>query len=167
MLLALRANPRDLDYRVVDRESEITGFGQQVIITNLEFGDLVTVATNQELRAAAMPGVRAGNKSVKTFDTMNQAFPQQKFERAVDDRGRDLFIPGAPIQLGQDIVGAHRLVAGKQDFEHLPAARGQPQIAFGTELRGLRQQLALATAVVVLTKSDTWGLGFERHSVIL
>jgi hypothetical protein len=34
-------------------------------------------------------------------------------------------------------------------------------------LRDLGQQLALATAMVVLAKSDTGGLGFGRHSVIL
>ena len=152
---------------MIDRESETAGFGQQVIITYLELGDLVAVATDQELRATAMPGVNAGNKSVKAFDAMNQAFLQQEIERAIDNRWRDLFVRSGAIQLGQDIVGAHWLVAGKQDFEHLPAARGQPQIAFGAELRGLGQQLALATAMVMLTKSDTGGLGFGRHGVIL
>ena len=44
---------------MVDRESEIAGLGQQTIITSLELGDLIAVATDQELRATAMPGLGA------------------------------------------------------------------------------------------------------------
>jgi hypothetical protein len=167
MFLALRTNPGYFDHRVIDRETEIVSFGQQAIVIALELGNLVTVATNQELRSAAMPGLDAGNERVPAFDPVDQAFAHQELERAVNNRRRDMLRASGLVQFGQNIVGAHRLMADQQSLEYLAAARGQAQLAFGTELGGFGQQLPLTAAMIMLAKSDFWGSGFARHSVIL
>ena len=98
---------------------------------------------------------------------MYQAFAQQEFERAVNNRRGDMFPTGRLVQFGQNIVGAKWLVAGQQNLEYLPPARCQAQFALGAELGSFGQQLSLTAAVIMLEKSNFWWSGFARHSVIL
>ena len=98
---------------------------------------------------------------------MDETLRQEEIEGAVDDRRRNSFAGIAAIQISQNIVGAHGLMAGKQDFEHLTPTRGQSQPACCAKVIGLRQQLTLAPTVVVFAKRNSWRLGFFRHIVIL
>jgi hypothetical protein len=79
---------------------------------------------------------------------------QQEIEGAVNDRRGDAFSSGAAIQFRQYIVGAERLVASQQDFQHLAAARSQAQLARFAQAPRRRQQLPLTTTMVVLLESD-------------
>ena len=107
---------------MIDRETETVGLGQQITIVAFEFRDPIAVTTNQKLRAAVVAGMNTGNERVAALDAVNQAFAQQKLERTVNDRRRNTLFVIAPIQLGEYVVSAHRLMAGEQYLENLPTA---------------------------------------------
>ena len=167
MLLALRANPGYLDDRVIDREADVIGLRQQAWIAMLDLGDLLAITANEELGGTLVTRVYATDKGIAAFDAMDQPLRQQEFERTVHDRrGNALGVIGT-VQQGEDIVGAQRLVASQQDFEHLVAARRQPQVSLLANAARRRQQFTLAAAVVVLAKRNIRIVWFTRHCVIL
>lgn len=167
LLLAGGAYTGNLDHRSIDREAEIIGFREQSGIVVLEFRDPLTGAADQKARAGTMPRVDTGDKSVEAFDAMDQAFRGQEFEGPINDRWRDALARGCAIELVQNIVGAHRLVAAEQNFEHLAAPLGEPDLAVFTKPSGLVEQLSLAAAVIVIAKSDIRCGGFVGHGVTL
>lgn len=139
---------------MIHGKSDIVRLRQQTRIIVLDFGDLLAISTDQKLGGALVTGVHATDEGVATFDTMDEPLCQQKIERAVNDRRRDAFAAAGIVQQGEDIVSTQRLVAGQQDFEHLPASRGQTQLALFADAPRRRQQLALAAAMIVLAEGD-------------
>ena len=95
--------------------------------------------------------VDAGDEGVAALDAVDQAVVAQEVERAVDGdrRGPAAGRRGAV----DDLVGAERLVAFEQDFEHLAAQRRQPLRALRAQRLGMRQRVRGAAVVVV-----AWGM---------
>lgn len=136
MFLTGGANPANLDHRMVDGKTQVIGFGNQFPVVVLQLGDPLAVAADQKLRGGSMPGMHAGDKGIFTFDPVHKSFGKQKIERPVNYRRRNFFLRMKSIQLPEDIVGAHRLMAGEQDFQDLSPSRGQAQLApFADSLR--------------------------------
>ena len=79
-----------------------------------------------------MPGGIAAEEGVQGVDAMHQARLDQELERAVD-RGRCRLV-ALLGELGEDLVGADRLVRAPDDFEHALADRGEVQPAAGADL---------------------------------
>jgi hypothetical protein len=61
---------------------------------------------------------------------------------------------GEPVH---DLVGAERLVAGRQHLQHLPAHGGQPLRPLGAARLGMRQGVAGAARVVVAGRGEDFG----------
>jgi len=167
MLLALCANPGNLDHRVVDCKTDIISQRLQSGIAVFELGHLITITTNQKLSGTEMPRMHTTDEGIAAFDAMNQSLGQQKFQRSIDDRWSDTIGIGSPIQFSKNVIGTQRLMTCQQDFEDLAASRCETQFTRLTHAPGRGQQLALATAMIVFAKCDVGRLIITRHNVIL
>ena len=79
-------------------------------------------ADQENHRVAAGMIVHAGNERVTAFDAMDEPVVAQELERAID---RDRRRAGGVLEPFHDLVGAKRLMACEQRFQHLPPHRRQ------------------------------------------
>jgi hypothetical protein len=128
---------------------------------------LLTDQKNHQFVVAVI--VCAGDECIAAFDAMNEAVVTQKIERTIDrDRCRPVVPHRAMLrQILDDLVGAERLVARQQRFEHLAPDRRQALRAGRAMRFRMRDRGAGATLVVVVWRGED-RLGCVRHrSVIL
>lgn len=112
----------------------------------------MTHATDQEQRAVTFARVRAADKRIEAIDAVHKPLFEQKIQCAVD-RGRrgPVAVFGELFQQG---VGADRLVAGPDQFQHPLANRREfDAIArAGCHRSGKRILPALAVLTVIADK---------------
>ena len=102
-------------------------------------------------RSSAVVIVHASDESVAALDAMDETVVAQKIERAIDrDRRRPVLVR-QPLD---DLVGAERLVARQQRFQHLAAHRRQPLRARRALRFGMRDRRAGAALVIVVGRRE-------------
>jgi hypothetical protein len=77
------------------------------------------IFANHELALMRVVDITAGDIGARRLDLMDQLVREQKFERAVDGRRPELAAPA--LQLGEQSVGAGRLIRQQDQLEHPPA----------------------------------------------
>ena len=91
--------------------------------------------------------VNASDESVTALNAVDQVVVAQKIERAIH---RDRCGPSIPTQSLHNLIGAERLVACEQGFEHVTAHRRQPLRARGAQLFCMRDGGARAGVMIVV-----------------
>ena len=124
---------------MIDRKAKIICFGEQTLRAGFNFGNPFAIPTNQKLRGRFMTRMRTGDECIPAFDSMDQTFSHEELQRTVYDRRRNALRAVCTVKPGENVVGAHWLMAGQHDFEYLPTTRRQAQIACRTQLAGLGQ----------------------------
>ena len=101
--------------------------------------------------------MRASDKRVAALDAMHESVVAQKIERAINrDRRWTVLLRRTVLsrtllnQALDDLIGAERLVAGQQRFEHLTADRRQPLRARRAMRFGMRDCRAGASLMIVV-----------------
>jgi len=114
----------------------------------VDFSQGLAGGTDQELAGMGLPGADTAGEGVQRGEAVDQSLPLEKLEGPVDRRRRRP-APTLP-ELFQQRVGADRLVAAPDQFQHLAPQRRQPQAALAAEpLRrrhGAVDTLGVATA---------------------
>ena len=108
-------------------------------------------------------GRPAADEGVEAVDTVDEAFPAQELERAVDcGRGHPAALVGQPLH---DLVGADRGVALPDCLQHAAAQLGQAQAALRADRLGLDEGVAHAARMVV--RGDGERVGGPGGMVVL
>lgn len=126
----------------------------------IDLGDVLALATDEELGEVPEVGPVATDEGVERIDPVDQARVQQEFQRPVD-RGWSRS-PAVPGKLGQQLVGAHRIMLAPDELQDPAPQRRQPQAPLGTDLLGNGQCISNTTPVVVAAVPRPRPTGFHR-----
>ena len=148
---AMPAHAGDLDHAALRRKARALRRGVQAV-GHRRGGRLADraalLADQKNHRRVARMIVDAGEERVAALDAMHEALRGEKIERAID---RD-WCRTRPARRDRvdDLVGADRLVACGEHFQHVPAHRRQTLAALRTQRLGVLQRIRRAAAVVMV-----------------
>src|SRR5262249_57924386 len=101
----------------------------------------------------------ARKKGFEAGDTMHEPEPDKEFKRVVTCNGRRAWA----ADRRHDVVGAERLMAGRQSFQHLATDWGEPLRGCRADLLGMGNRVG-STARMVVTRIEKHG-GHARNLV--
>lgn len=148
-LAALTANGFDFDRRSFQAKTQRARLFSQCSIQRLivDLGHAAADAAHQELAAVLIFGAIATQEGIQRIQTMHEPGFLQELQGSVDGRrGGFLTILG---QLGQDLIGANRLVLAPNDLEHAPSQGREVYLTRRAHLFGRRDRALNASGVVV------------------
>src|ERR1700730_2328774 len=114
---------------------------------------LAALAQKKEDDLVRLVPVDAGEKRVLAFDTVGEAFGEQKIERAIDRHRRDR-LPRF-FQPLDDLIGAERRMAFRERLQDPAAKRGEPHSPRVAGLVGARERIGDAALMVVIEARKT------------
>lgn len=112
-----------------------------------QFLGIAAARAHQELPGMEGAGGGAADKGVQAFDAVDQALFQQEIQRTIHGQRRHPFAVGR--QILQNGIGAARLMAGPDQFQHARPLCCQAHAAFGAQLIRPDQRIMDAGAMIM------------------
>jgi hypothetical protein len=119
---AMGANADDLDQRIFGSKprcprGSFEGFGDRSAWALADRAATLADKKNDESITGVI--MHAGDECVATLDAMHEPVLAQEIERSINRYGRQSAVPSR--QALDDLIGTERIVALKQDLQHLTA----------------------------------------------